>query len=258
MAVEWQALSAVKHGNRPYENEDAIRPHIERRRFTRRKEFRCAISDGATQSAFAGMWADLLVHQAQTFPLSSRNLRTAVHRAQQQWWEHLSRRELAWNVEWKVRQGAHATLACLNLRVGEDASQGGTWSALAVGDSCMFQVRESEFVYAFPVAASADFTNYPHLVCSLEESNEPVWCDLSHAAGAWTSGDEFLLMTDALAQWFLHELEVGNRPVQEMRDLVRSMPGRQAAFADWLDALRSAKRIRNDDTTLGWAQVMET
>ncbi len=62
-------------------------------------------------------------------------------------------------------------------------------------------------------------------------------------------------MTDALAQWFLHELDVGGSPIQELRDVFKANANRQSAFYLWLDAQRAAHRIRNDDTTLGWVQV---
>ena len=65
--------------------------------------------------------------------------------------------------------------------------------------------------------------------------------------GTWQSGDQFFLMTDALAAWFFKQYEQESRPWEVLRDLGYddSKP-----FEPWIAALRRNNEIRNDDVTL--------
>jgi hypothetical protein len=54
-------------------------------------------------------------------------------------------------------------------------------------------------------------------------------------------------MTDALARWSLKEDEDGRNPWARLRDFG---PGDAPAFDRWIDRLRQAKEMRNDDITL--------
>ena len=62
-------------------------------------------------------------------------------------------------------------------------------------------------------------------------------------------GDRLFLMTDALAQWFLHAHEQGGRPDKELA-AVLSAADPDAAFAAWVEELRQRDALRNDDVTL--------
>ncbi|MDQ3816980.1 MAG: hypothetical protein M3362_04725, partial [Acidobacteriota bacterium] len=55
--------------------------------------------------------------------------------------------------------------------------------------------------------------------------------------------DVFYLMTDALACWFLTEVENGNEPWMINR-------GPQKRFEKWINKLRANMKIRNDDVTM--------
>jgi hypothetical protein len=66
----------------------------------------------------------------------------------------------------------------------------------------------------------------------------------SEARGDWRPGDRFLLMTDALAHWFLRRHEAAQQP---WHDLARAAG---AAFADWVEDCRERDGLRNDDVTL--------
>jgi hypothetical protein len=63
--------------------------------------------------------------------------------------------------------------------------------------------------------------------------------------GDWQAGDSLLLATDALAQWVLGSTEEGNEPwIECLR--IKS----QQQFEAWIQKLRDAKEIRNDDAAL--------
>jgi hypothetical protein len=56
-------------------------------------------------------------------------------------------------------------------------------------------------------------------------------------------------MTDALAKWFLEQVEVCGQPWQDLDRLLQA-PVPQAAFEEWVTTLRDAGRLRNDDVTM--------
>jgi hypothetical protein len=204
---------------------------------------RFAIADGASESAESGRWARLLVE-------------TFVHaRPQQPWpawleplqrqWADAVRRPagaepLPWFLEGRYRHGAYATF--LGLIV-----EGPRWFALALGDSCLFQVRGDRLEVAFPLNRSAQFDNNPWLVGSLTTPDEPPLRQTRHLAGDCQAGDRLLLMTDALSRWFLSAAEAGEQP-WKMIDALFAQPDK--TFAEWVNRLRNERQLRNDDTTL--------
>jgi hypothetical protein len=69
----------------------------------------------------------------------------------------------------------------------------------------------------------------------------------SYQAGTWLPGDHFLLMTDALAEWFLRQCEAGS-PVEATAHIL--LPDDQNAFASRIEELRESQGLRDDDVTL--------
>jgi hypothetical protein len=63
--------------------------------------------------------------------------------------------------------------------------------------------------------------------------------------GDWQTEDVLYLMTDALAQWFLKAAEDRRRPWEALRDIQA-----RDHFASWVEQLRAAGEMRNDDVTL--------
>jgi hypothetical protein len=225
-AARWQGVCLPKQGHSADEYEDAFAADPAGGRF--------AVADGASESSFAGLWARLLV---EGFVRPSPHWLEAARRA---WAAEVDGRPLAWYGEAKRDEGAFATF--LGLLV-ED----GRWRALAVGDTCLFQVRQDRLIEAFPVPRAEDFDNRPRLLGSrpaADARREP------HAEGRgdWQPGDHLLLMTDALAHWFLRGHEAGERPWKELMGLPAGSAA-NAAFAGWVED-RRRRDLRNDDVTL--------
>lgn len=257
--IHWRAFSVPKFGNRPEENEDACLPEPGLRTRIGEGEFACALSDGATSTSFSGLWARLLVSEALAHPVpaghTSVDLAGLVASAQTRWRSELAGLNLPWHAEEKVRQGAFATLAWFRLRcAGRTARAGGDWQALTVGDSCIFQIRAGAVVTMAPVYSASDFAKAPLLLSSVPARNAPVFSRPAAftSAGIWVAGDEFLLMTDALAAWFVRETEKGACPLDHLRDGPGAPLGPQPAYARWVQSLRENGKIKNDDTTLAW------
>jgi len=247
MHVFAQPFWAPKQGNEDSEYEDSFWPRksIERRATC----FRCAVADGATETSYSGIWAKQLVRYwckncpATAFdPDGFRNL-------QQRWSTIVRRRPLPWYAEEKARQGAFA--AILGLVFYDDVDRegsGGHWQAVAVGDSCLVQMRDEEVLVRFPLADWAAFTNRPHLLSSNPAHTGRVVDHVRNMDGTWQAGDAFYLMTDALACWFMREIEEGRTPWRVLRDLNTS--DEVKPFREWVETLRTEGAIRNDDVTL--------
>ena len=243
-----QAFHVPKRGNVESEYEDAYFP----RQMCRRdlSEFHCAVADGASESAFSGEWARLLVR-------GYCHRRVTLERLQRCWLRLATRRPVPWYLEAKIRRGAHAALVGLSIRDGQPSEPlGGSWEIEAVGDSCFFHVRGNELLTVAPISNSDEFNNSPHLISTdasssfgLEESR------LTVVSGEWQPRDAFYLLTDALAQWMLSELEAGRAPwplfhgLRDADDHCGSGAGPRS-FESVVAELREKGGLHNDDTTL--------
>jgi hypothetical protein len=219
--------------------------------------FRCAVADGATETSFAGRWAQLLVEGYCAGGFADAPLVEALAPLQATWRAEISGLALPWYAEEKARHGAFAALAGLTL-TGKDGGSGGAWTALAAGDSCLFQVRGAALRSALPLTAAAAFTNQPALLATEPASNavfageadDAAGGALQHTAGDWQPGDTFYLLTDALACWFLGAHERGERPWTTLDGFGWEGAAADRAFASWIGTRRAAGDVRNDDVTL--------
>src|SRR5262245_47644955 len=96
----WRVLRLPKDGNSDSEYEDAWAANPVGGRF--------AVADGASESAFAGLWARLLVEGFLT-ARRPRDLRDWLGDARGQWSAEVMGLKLPWYVEMKREQGAFAT-----------------------------------------------------------------------------------------------------------------------------------------------------
>jgi serine/threonine protein phosphatase PrpC len=247
MLVSSQGFHAPKRGNAASEYEDAFFPeHACERRPT--SEFHCAVADGASDSAFSREWARLLVRWYH-YRLFSLGL---VHRC---WLRKVNLKPVPWYLEEKIRRGAHATLVGLSIRDSDPTeSHGGDWEATAVGDSCLFHVRDDELLSVAPITKSDAFNNHPHLVST--DSSRSFGLNNSRlkvTTGKWQPSDVFYLLTDALAEWTLSKHEEGQAPWSLFRCLGHNGDSKaegQNSFEALVANLREHGGLHNDDTTM--------
>jgi Protein phosphatase 2C len=246
MRVSAQGFRAPKLGNRESECEDAFYP---RRKIISQEatKFPFAVADGATESLFSGLWAKQLVKAFGKGLLDGPTLPEGIGYLREKWRKIVSRRPLPWYAEEKIRSGAFAAVACLVLEDADVSKDQGTWKAMAVGDSCVFHLRKRKVLKWWPIQKSEDFNNSPRLLSSKIPDNEGDKVKVLQASGAWRGGDTFYLMTDAVACWFLKQVETGSVPARELTDLT---DGESNSFHLWLQGLRERKSIRNDDVTI--------
>lgn len=242
MRVRFRGFWLPKSGNSAEEYEDAFWPRQDVDREAR--IFRAAVADGATEASFSRDWADLLA-AAYGRGRIGRRLAASLPVLQRQWTERVGSRPLPWYAEEKLRSGAFASLCGLTLRVGRDGNL--RWNALAVGDSCVFHLRNNRLCAAFPLDRADQFDNRPHLIGSVPASNGGLASQVRFASGPVHADDRFYLMTDALAAWFLGAIEAGEAVICNLSRVIEAGPD---AFGAWAMDLRATGGLRNDDITL--------
>jgi hypothetical protein len=190
---------------------------------------RAAVADGATESVYAGLWAEMLVDTFVEVGPDPEALPAAVQARQAEWRTAVQERaaEQPWYVQAKAEEGAFAT--GLVFSVHDD----GTWAAASIGDCCLFHLR-GETVQAWPTDDPEAYTNRPDLIPSRGADRIPT---PDTTTGRWVPGDTFLLATDAVAAWLLR---AGPRSVLEA----------DASFEATVETARADATLRNDDATL--------
>jgi hypothetical protein len=202
--------------------------------------FRCAIADGATETSFAKSWADILVKDF----VEER----ALADSRQQWEQTVSGRELAWYAEEKASQGAFAALAGLIVHPDK------RFEMAAAGDSCLVHSRNTKILLTFPKTEAKEFDNRPALLCSKAEGTAEV--EIKTKQGEYQDGDQFWLLTDAVAHWALSVAEKGENPLDKLSALTG-----EDLFTTWVSEQRALLAadgrplLVNDDLTIFRAQI---
>ena len=239
-----------KAGNSPGEYEDASRVAFPQRMgASGRRTARAAVSDGASESAFAREWANVLADAFVSRPpeicdLTENSLCDWMASAQEEWRVGIPWDRIPWHGEAKARAGAFATLLGLTVATKAGNSRRLSWRAVAVGDSCLFVVRDDRLWLSFPLEDAAQFDNSPALLCSNPDNAGDLWENVHRIGGECVAGDSFILASDALACWFLERNAEGEKPWKTLLALEAS------DWAAWVEEQRRAGLMRNDDTTL--------
>jgi hypothetical protein len=114
---------------------------------------------------------------------------------------------------------------------------------VALGDSCLFQVSGDRLVRSVPLSEHAQFGRRPPLFYTMRPQTERVIGHLATPNGGWTAGDQFFLLTDAIAAWFLNEVEQGRKPWHLLAQLD------QKSFETFVDEQRYLQLMEDDDVT---------
>ena len=239
MELSAEVFWAPKRGLDPSEYEDAFAPADSGQLSGTRFAF--AIADGATEATFSKLWANALVTEYARTPHDAWT--NIAERAAATWDLEVATKVLPWFAAEKAREGSFAAFLGLSL-LGEGPSPH-SWSAVAIGDCCLFQIRRDALLRAFPLDRSEQFSSSPMLAPTQARLRESLV--VQFASGECVSDDSLLLMSDALACWFLAQAERGMHPWHIVRDLgTVDAP----AFEIFIANLRASGELRNDDCTL--------
>lgn len=245
--------SIPKEGYEDNENEDAIalRPRRNEQRLT---NLRLAIADGATQSSFSKLWANILVDSAIKSNLtpSLRRTELIVNDSYNKWQSNIERIELPWFAEERAKKGAFSSF----LWVGMNRANNGNYanlSAVSIGDSELLIVRDGSIFQAFPLEKSYQFNSSPLLLSSKRERNrdlKPLLLRMKLYAG-----DNVILATDALSKYMLSQLENGNDPLEKLRLITQYNSDQSTLFKNCIRSLRKERLLKNDDSTIVWIHL---
>ncbi|GAB4465032.1 MAG: hypothetical protein OHK0029_35410 [Armatimonadaceae bacterium] len=197
-----------------------------------------AVSDGASSGIFAGEWAQILAEGFVRHAMTGEAELPSLDPFREEWQRQTGSTLLPWYMQAKRTEGAAAALVGVTF---DNAKM--RWSVVAVGDCCLFQWRDGVLLTAFPVQRPGDFDSTPPLLhTDPTRSGEHL---IRQDTGTYADGDEFLLMSDALAAWFLNEIERGRDPMVWLAKLATAKD-----FSDRITTLRDSNRLRNDDVAL--------
>jgi len=227
-SVQSRILAVPKGGASTDEYEDAAAVQDEA------WPVRAAVADGATESAFAGSWAEILADGLSSSEITPDSVVETLPDWQTTWRNRIADRveALPWYGDAKAREGAFATLLGLELR------RNGHWRAASVGDCLLVHLRGETVHQTWPYASPDEFTNRPALVPSRAGHSSPESKDCRVVTGTWQRGDTFLLATDAVAAWLLRA------------GLAEARTWTADDFREAVDAARAEGVLRNDDCTL--------
>jgi hypothetical protein len=236
ISLRARAFWLPKEGNRIEEWEDACAFSEGRLQF--------ALSDGASSSFRAHEWAAVLVDQFLNEPpqgTGPAELETWVESCAKRFEAMPVANGDAWYVDEAASRGAFATFLGLGL-AQDDARM--KWAAIAVGDTCLFQIRDGRRILAFPLDDADAFTSTPALLASTERNeSRGATAALVHR-GTAEPGDTFLLATDAFAQWALRAER------EDPTVWITLSRLRNETFLALIAHLRGAHAVENDDVTL--------
>lgn len=226
-----------KEGSSASECEDAVAQNKRARRF--------ALADGATEGFDSRRWARLLarcwIHfeppaiSLDHFQPLTREIGLWLHGR----WQH---KRLPWYAEEKARLGSFAAFLGIQFYAQPNHL---SWKAIALGDCCLVHQRGDEIRDSFPLSRTDNFGSHPVLLPSLPSLQEKAFAELKLLEGTAEVGDEFMLLSDAIAAWYLRDTESAKQERRELRALLdkRACDG----LKELIRSSRNHGHMRNDD-----------
>ena len=216
---------------------------------------RFCVADGATEGFDSRRWAKLLAkHWVCTNRLLTREeldlwMKRLGERLQHRW----SKQVLPWYAEEKARNGAFAAFVGLAFLESVDDVQ---WQAVALGDSCLIQKRGARIITALPLSDPNEFGNRPILVPSNIGAQEKAIENVTIDRGMVEPGDVFLLLTDAIAAWYLRNNAAEPARVTQLEEALSV--GDQRSLEALIAHERAIQALRNDDVAILRIAVQST
>lgn len=198
---------------------------------------RLALSDGASESYDSQTWAKLLTN---AYVLDQRVSTSWVADKVQAYVASVDFASLTWSKQAGFERGSFATLLGLEM-----APSGTDADVLAIGDSLALLVRNGMKLTSFPFHNAEQFDARPELLSTLTAANVFVSKSdfFTSNSVTWSvqSGDQILLVTDAIGHWLLS--------CDEALGILLTVKT-QEEFERLVLERRSNKTMRLDDSTV--------
>jgi hypothetical protein len=226
------------------EKADSCRSECEDAIAVSRSTLRFAVTDGATEGFNSRRWARALAVawvRRDIEPLDLPGLQAGVQSLGERLQARYRRKTLPWYLEEKARQGSFAAFVGLSIQPSGD------FDVLALGDCCLMHEGSGDF-FSFPLTSPEDFTNQPMLVPSRLADYPECVAYLKQCHRTLCRGDRLLLMSDAIACWYLGHAR-GDRVTRDtFHDCLTTCD--HTTLSQLIQSERSSKRLRNDDVAV--------
>lgn len=247
--ISVKAFSICKSGNTDKENEDALDFNLTNNDNT----FVAAVADGSTEGFLSKEWAKTLVKKFCTIDYNFNNINdfhkefynSCIHHWSKYFIQYINKRNssnnpIQWYEESGLSSGAYSSITGINVFSKTNKNFAVIYS---IGDSCIFNINEDKISNAFPIDSPESFNNRPLLLASNNDNNKNSVKYYKSQKIELNHGEKILLMTDALACWFLSNNN--NMPWKTLEQI-----DELENFKKFIFDLRQNKKIKNDDTTL--------
>jgi hypothetical protein len=211
------------------------------------RQKRYCVADGATEAFDSRRWAKFLTkcwaadHRLLTKEEFEPWLAVLGNRLERRW----SRRPLPWYAEEKARSGAFAAFVGVAFIQSENRL---VWQAVALGDSCLIHIRDNAIVEALPIDRPEAFGYHPTLIPSNLHRQQGIGEHFICASGHVEPDDSFLLLTDAIAAWYLHMATEAPKRISELSQLLDATD--KEGFGKFVARERAENSLRNDDVAI--------
>lgn len=231
-------MSVPKSSHAVEENEDAWAADA--------SNGRVALADGASSAFMAREWARILVDDfVRGHELLHGSRRAWLQDATARWASHAGAGDDQWWARDSGARGSAATFLGLSLsHVGDAGAM--EFRVAAIGDTCVVQLAQHQGrlqpIAAFPLERAEDFGRHPDLLSTVQESRPMP--NVRALTGEVGTGDVFLMMTDAVAEW----ATAGARHDPTVWEHLMALGSHE--FERLVETERAAGRLHDDDTTL--------
>lgn len=201
-----------------------------------------ALSDGASESYDSKTWARMLVHNFVNCPRFSSDW---VKTVQESYVSGVDFENLSWSKQMAFERGSFATLISVNC-----APLSNSVEIFSIGDSLAVLVRDGRYEKSYPFDNPEQFDARPELLSTLSHLNkftdDGEYLSVEHNQRWETQhGDYILLLTDAVGQWFLREINHEPSSIDILLQI-----DTDENFEDLVVAMRSERRMKLDDSTM--------
>ena len=177
-----------------------------------------------------------------------------AHEEMDPWWRPLGermqrrwgRRPLPWYAQEKAGDGAFA--AFVGIQFVESGPEALHWNCVALGDACLIHKPSNGMMSSRPIDDPRGFGYHPVLIPSDPAKQVGIAEKVHVSAGRAEPGDTFLLLTDAIACWYLQACVDGSFQAEQLEQVV-GVDDRRAAIG-LIGAERESGRLRNDDVAV--------
>lgn len=209
-----------------------------------------AISDGVSKSFFPKIWSDLLVEKY----VNQKDWKDEefILECQKEWQAKIdkivSHPETKWFTKSQYNRKDPALATFVGLQFLETEQK---WIAQALGDSFLFFIPKESSEIEIQLSSKPDsepivFDNFPDYLSSIGNSHKG---EKKSIKGEKIKEGTFYLMTDALAEWFLQDIELAIPKLKNIQN--------QEQFLVTIEDERNTNRLNDDDSAVLIIEVFD-